>query len=316
MPEGLVAILPTDPQSAEVAIDVGVDKVVFTGSYRTGKIVAGKLAQSIIPATMELSGNDPVFVLDDADLQRVAASVTYALTLNDGQSCIAPRRLFANAATLGTLVPILADQISRCQSTVPRPRVGFPDAQIAIEEAIEKGARVVCGEIARGQASMSTWPIVLESVTPEMRVARDDLFAPVISLLQVNDMNDALIQAARCRYALGASIFGSETKAAQLAQSVIAGCVTINDVLVPSADPRVSFGGWQASGYGVTRGLEGLKEMSRLKIVCQRRGRWLPHLSTHTASLAPLMRGLLLLRHGKSIRQRLAGIRLLIKRSA
>jgi acyl-CoA reductase-like NAD-dependent aldehyde dehydrogenase len=336
VPADLVHVLPSAPEAAQAVIAAGVDKVVLTGAYQTGQRVARQLAEQLTPATFELSGNDAVYVLEDADLDRVAKSVAYALGLNGGQTCIAPRRLFATAATLGRLLPVLSRELEQhsnnvrdrerarhagehsaglqgvggCLSAVPMACI--TEARQAVADALAGGAHVVSGELTSFDGPGTPLPIVLAGVTPHMRVACDDLFAPLLSLIEVNDMPTALEWAAVCPYALGASVFGSAQKAAEFAAQIAAGCVTINDVLVPTADPRVSFGGWKSSGYGVTRGLEGLREMSRLKVTCQRYGRWLPHLSTQPAVLAELMRGLLLMRHGPTLKQRWRGVKLLI----
>lgn len=314
VPKDLVGLLPTSPAAAQAAIAEGVDKVVFTGSHAAGQAVACAAAESLTPAALELSGHDAVFVLPEADLDRVAASVAYALVLNAGQTCIAPRRIFATAQTLEQIVPrltaALADEPPR-----PLPMENFVVAQAAVGQALAAGARLVCGELDEAAHPQPTMrPVVLCGVTASMAVAREDLFAPVVSLIGVENMTAALQQASQCAFALGASVFGPPPAAQRFAEKISAGCVTINDVIVPTADPRVSFGGWQASGYGVTRGLEGLREMSRLKVVCERRGRWLPHLTTGGARLATLMRALLLLRHGGDFRSRCRGVGLLLKR--
>ncbi|MGN6547425.1 MAG: aldehyde dehydrogenase family protein [Aureliella sp.] len=320
VPSELMRVLPTAPEAAREAIESGVDKVVLTGSYETGRAVARELAQSLTPAAFELSGNDAVFVLDDADFERVTKSVVYALRLNGGQTCIAPRRLFATRASLERLQPLLRRELEQSEGIVERRccsqaclSPSIVKAREVIEEALADGAQLVCGDLREFEAQEAPQPIVLERVQPRMQVATEDLFAPVLSLIEVSDMATALEWSKVCRYALGASVFGSPAAATGFAEQVEAGCVTVNDVLVPTADPRVSFGGWGRSGYGVTRGLEGLREMTRLQVTCERRGRWLPHLSTDRANLAPLMRGLLLLRHGSSFGERWRGLKHLME---
>ena len=310
IPADLIQLLPVSVQAAQEAMNEGVDKVVFTGGYRTGQSVAERLTTRLTPSAMELSGTDPVFVLDDADLDRVAASVVYALALNAGQSCIAPRRLCAPPQTLEQLIPLIGQRVERLSSARP---ASLEFARSVLAEAVQSGARVVCGSLADWQTRDEVRPIVLADVEPSMRVAREDIFAPVLSLIAADTPREALSQAASCRFALGASIFGAPSSAMAFADSVVAGCITLNDVLVPTADPRVSFGGWNASGFGVTRGLEGLREMSRLQVVCRRRGRWLPHLTSQTDSLPDLMRGLMLMRHGQGFSHKWRGLKILFQ---
>jgi len=140
-----------------------------------------------------------------------------------------------------------------------------------------------------------------------------DLLVPVASAVE------ALDHAARSPYALGASIFGPEAAARALARRVRAGVVTINDVIVPTADPRLPFGGRGESGFGLTRGAEGLLELTAVKVVATRRGRWLPHLEERAPEDGEILRALLALDHAARWRDRLAAavhlIRAAVRRS-
>jgi acyl-CoA reductase-like NAD-dependent aldehyde dehydrogenase len=247
LPAGVLSILPEDPEAARRAIAAGVDKVLLTGSAATGREVLAELAQRLVPATMELSGCDALFVLPGADLDRVARAVRFGLTLNGGATCIAPRRVFVPHA----LARELAERI-----TVP--------------------------------SGMSFGPETV-TITPVANAA------------------EALAEAARSPYALGASIFGPEAAAVALAARVRAGVVVINDVIVPTADPRLPFGGRGESGFGVTRGAEGLLELTVTKVVAVRRGRRLFHLEAPHPGDAELFRAYLNLTHAGGFKARLRG---------
>ncbi len=251
-------------------------------------------------------------VSDDADLHRVASCVAYALSLNGGQTCIAPRRLFATSETLAHLIPLLNEHLKPTPARAISAR-GLQFARQLTQAALAAGATIAGGQLADFEDPVRIRPIVLANVRSDMALTQEDIFAPLLSLIAVRDLQDALTQAAQSRYALGAAIFSQSPDVIGLASQIHAGCVTINDVLVPTADPRVSFGGRQASGFGVTRGLEGLRELTQLKVVCTRRGRWLPHLTTNDKQLAPMLSGILKLRHGKNWTQRWAGIKSLMK---
>ncbi|MFO1065754.1 MAG: aldehyde dehydrogenase family protein [Pirellulales bacterium] len=146
-------------------------------------------------------------------------------------------------------------------------RAGLETAKLCVEQAIASGATWVVGDRTHLQSHEACRPIVLGNVTESMEIARTDMFAPVLSIMAVDDMDEALSNSSLCRYALGASVFASAQQAMQIARTIDAGCVTIDDIVVPTADPRVSFGGRRDSGYGMTRGLEGLREMTRLKVI-------------------------------------------------
>ena len=212
---GLLTVLPEDPAAAKGAIAAGVDKVLLTGSTATGREVLGDLANRLVPATVELSGCDALFVLPGADLDRVARAVRFGLTLNAGATCIAPRRIF--------VPPALA-----------------PDL--------------------------------------EKRLAALGVELPVT----VAGIEKALAADALCPYALGASIFGPEADALALA-------------------------GRGESGFGVTRGPEGLLDLTVPKVVAVSRKRRPPHLGEPHPGDAELFRAYLSLTHGGGLSARLRG---------
>jgi acyl-CoA reductase-like NAD-dependent aldehyde dehydrogenase len=231
----LLAVLPEDPASAHAAIGAGVDKVVLTGSSATGASVLAALAPRAIPSVMELSGDDPVFVLESANVALAARAIAFGVALNGGATCIAPRRVFVARRHEGAL------------RGLPVPVVPFDDLEAAVAEA------------------------------------------------------------ARSPHALGASIFGEEEEARVLATRLRAGYVAINDVIVPSADPRLPFGGRGASGFGTTRGIEGLLEMTTVKAVTASRG---PrrHLEARRPGDAALFRAWIAAEHGRGLAARVRGV--------
>ncbi len=248
LPPGVLTILPESVEAAREAIAAGVDKVLLTGSAATGREVLAELARHLVPATMELSGCDALFVLPGADLDRVARAVRFGLTLNGGATCIAPRRIL-----------------------VPRDQ-----------------APALAERLARELPGLTLGP---ETAT----------------LTAVADAEEALAEAARSPYALGASVFGPEAAAVAFAARVRAGVVVVNDVIVPTADPRLPFGGRGESGYGVTRGAEGLVELTAPKVVAVRRARRLFHLEAPDPADADLFHAYLTLTHAGSLRERFRG---------
>lgn len=129
-----------------------------------------------------------------------------------------------------------------------------------------------------------------------------------IPVLAVDSMEEAAELASSCGFGLGASVFGSEDAAWRIAALIRAGVVVINDMIVPTADPRLPFGGRGKSGFGVTRGAEGLLEMTALKAVCVRSGRWRPHFEPSRRGDTEMFRGVLLALHAGSWKRRLEGI--------
>lgn len=327
LPDGALGILPEDPEVVQRVLDCGgsvarqpgIDKVVLTGSAETGREVLAELAPRLVPAVMELSGCDAAFVRKDADLDRVVDALVFGLRLNAGATCIAPRRVFVES----TLAASLADRLDQAAWSLPRVTVAPDTAQRArklIREAVRLGAR--CLTCTEGPAALraEAFPaVVLADVPPQAGILREDLFAPVISLVAVGGDDEALAFDELCPYALGATIFGREPGARALARRVRAGVVVINDLIVPTADPRLPFGGRGQSGFGVTRGAEGLLAMTAPKALAVRRshrGR-LRHLEPVTENDETLFQAFLALGHGDlptRLRGGLALCRALVRR--
>ena len=274
LPDGVLTILGESPADAEAAIEAGVDKVVLTGSAETGRRVMARLADKLAPATMELSGNDAVFVLPRAQSDFVARALAFGLRFNGSATCIAPRRVFVTRDKASALERALTERIA----SLPQIPVPLPvRAKLArlVDDALAKGARLIGPNPSTENPTLS--PFVVANAQPHMALLGEDVFAPILALVTVADMEEALRLAAHCPYALGASIFGPEPEARALANRVDAGAVTINDVIAPTADPRLPFGGRHRSGWGVTRGAEGLLEMTQVKTISVSAGRFRPH---------------------------------------
>lgn len=272
----LLAVLPEDVAAGALAVGFAPDFILFTGAAGTGRAVLKRAASSLTPAAMELSGSDAVFVRADADLDRVVPALRFGLRLNGGATCIAPRRVFAHAAVFGELESRLARMLA-AEAPIPIILAQAEKITPLLLAATARGAQVLRPPEISG-ASLAG-PIVVSRANPAMRLLHEDLFAPVLTLVEVADDAAALAAARQCPFALGAAIFSRDEAAAlHLAGQVNAGVVTINDLIAPTADPRAPFGGRDESGFGVTRGREGLLALTRPKVVALRRGRWLPHL--------------------------------------
>lgn len=297
LPPLLVHVAPEDTIWAQRAIQSGVDKVCFTGSADTGRKVLSQLSQQAIPSVMELSGNDAVFVLPSADLDRVANCLVFGSQINSGATCIAPRRIYATAESM---LAIKQQLLAKLQDLPPVPVHPHAGRLAADFMSNEPGIRRLLPESWTAWQEGDDFPIsVLEVSQPDHPILYSDLFAPVISLIQVPDLEVALRQDAACPYALGASVFGRPDEAKRFGSRVDAGCVVINDLVAPTADPRVAFGGRRQSGFGVTRGAEGLLEMTQIKSVVVQTSNWLPHLDPPIPELAPMLVDLLRLSHGR-----------------
>ncbi|KAA0585866.1 aldehyde dehydrogenase family protein (plasmid) [Azospirillum oryzae] len=295
LPPGLFRVLDESAGAVAEAIAAGIDKLVLTGSADTGRAVAEQLARHLVPSTMELSGNDAVFVLPGAEVEQVARALAFGLRLNGSATCIAPRRVFVPRG----MAAGLEDALVRQAAAIPQVPVPLPTRRrvaTLARDAVAEGARAL-GNVPEDEDPAMT-PLILADARPGMALLREEIFAPVLSLVPVHDMEEALEAAAQSPYALGASVFGPVAQARELAGRIDAGTVTINDLIVPTADPRLPFGGRHASGWGVTRGAEGLLEMTQVKTVSVRRGRLRPHFDAPRESDDALMLAALRLFHG------------------
>ena len=313
VPEQQLRLLDSSTEAATGAIDAGVDLIVLTGSAGTGRKVLSRAADKITPAIMELSGCDAVVIMPGADLDRASGAIAFGLTLNSGATCIGPRRLVVETNSADALVAKLREQLEN-ESPVqihPAARAGVGQA---IEQALANGAVDCLGQFSaeRLQEEGVMAPLLLDGVKSDDPIASADLFAPVLSVIRVDEIEHAAGIVNDCPYRLAASVFGPRREAADLAGRLHVGSIAINDLIVPTADPRVPFGGRGNSGFGVTRGAEGLLAMTVPVVTAVRCGGLMPHLMPRRMSDAQSLLGLLQLLHARSFSRRWSGLRQLM----
>lgn len=293
LPPGVLTVL--DEADGPAAVAAGFDHIILTGSAETGAAVLAVCAPLLTPCTMELSGSDAVFVLPGASLDLVARSLAYGMRLNGGATCIAPRRVFlARELAAGLerrLLPLLA--------AIPDASVPGPVAaalQELVAEAVQDGAAVHCPGPGR--------PTLVTGARAEMTLLQRDVFAPWLALVPVADMTEAIRLDRLCPFALGASVFGPAAAARDFAARLRAGSVCVNDLIVPTADPRLPFGGSGRSGFGRTRGAEGLLAMTTARTVSERRFPFRPHLAPPGPKDRARFLGMIRTLHGRWLTRR------------
>ena len=323
VPDGLLVLLDSSVDAGKLAIDLGVDHIVLTGSSQSGRTVLNQAVGSLTSATMELSGCDAVYVLPGADMHRVCDLLRFSLRLNGGATCMAARRVFVPRKISEVFHRLLEQRLNAPEQSEWRtkiPAATYHKLWDGVADALAKGARIVSGDTRDATKHSGAEPeyvtaghIVLTDVTTDMKLYSQDIFAPLVMVVPVDGWSDALKADSQCPYALTVSIFGPNEDALRLVPLVSAGTITINDLIVPTADPRLPFGGRGESGFGVTRGNEGLLAMTTAKVVATRVGNWLPHSQLPKPGDEQLLDGLLQLLHGRGLRRRFGGIRQIVQ---
>lgn len=304
VPEGVLRVTGETIEAGEEAMRGGADKVFFTGSATTGRLLMRQLAETLTPSVMELSGCDAVIVLPSGSLSRAVQALAFGMRLNGSATCMAPRRVLLVDATRQRRDEFLQELRGALGHIRGVPLTGSTRALLhtLLREATDEGA-----DVEGDPDAPLLRPILVTGVQSTMRLVQADLFAPVLSVLEVAGQAGVIAAQEACSYGLTASIFGEEQEARRLAAKLIVGTVLINDLIVPTADPRVPFGGRRGSGFGVTRGAEGLLEMTAIKVVAVRRGQSTRHYEETTSAHEPLFDGIIQASHGRGWRERLGG---------
>jgi acyl-CoA reductase-like NAD-dependent aldehyde dehydrogenase len=252
-----------------------VRAVSLTGSEAAGAAVAEAAGRALKPCVLELGGSDPFLVLDDADLDRAAATAVTARMINNGQSCIAAKRFIVDRAVgeafrerlLARLAELKAgDPLQEGVDLGPLARPAFAEGlEAQVARSLEAGARrVFKGSVPRRKGFFP--PTVLDGVRPGMPAFDEELFGPVFALVDADGPEEALALANASAFGLGASVWTADrARAERLAARLEVGTVALNALV--ASDPRLPFGGVKRSGYGRELAREGLVAFTNTKSV-------------------------------------------------
>lgn len=239
------------------------DHIVFTGSTAVGREIAELAARSLTPTTLELSGRDSAFVLEDADVDLAARTLWYAMTINAGQTCMAPRRILVEEGASTRFTAALAPLAAAAK---PRRLVDAEAAQRCwglARDALGAGGRSVSG-VAEAPNGAALRPLAIAECPADAGLVDGDHFGPVVAIVRVRDMTEALQIHHRCDQHLATSIFSRNPRRVDdLSAMLESTTITVNDALIPSAHPAAAVGGRGESGWGLSRGVEGLRAMTR-----------------------------------------------------
>lgn len=329
VPDGVFTVLQGDGKVGAALVASDVDKVMFTGSERTGRQIAMACAPRFIPVSLELGGSDAAVVLEDANVDITASGVLWGRFTNAGQTCAAIKRVIAVGTMHDALVARLVSQVNGLVVSEPSPSdsvardVGplITAAQRSLlmdqlDDAIAHGARVA---VRREPATRTGHDadnrdaplVVLTDVTPSMRVWHEETFGPILVVVRATSDDHAVALANDSRYGLSASVWSQDRKRAdRVAARLVAGSIALNDSVITAGLAEVPHGGVRASGIGRIHGVEGLLECVRTRTVVDdqlpmlRQPWWFGYGGDSASRVDAYLR----LTHGRALLTRMSGI--------
>jgi acyl-CoA reductase-like NAD-dependent aldehyde dehydrogenase len=280
LPPGLVSILPGDGRVGEALVNhAGVDRVSFTGSTAVGRRIAAACGASLKKVSLELGGKSAAIVLDDADPATVAQGLKVAGLMNSGQACVAQTRLLVPVARQDEFLDAIAAMVEGLVVGDPEdpateigPMVSRRQQERVrsyIEDGEREGARLVVGGSDLPAGTGCGWyvrPTLFADVDNRMKIAREEIFGPVLSLIPYRDDEEAIRIANDSEYGLSGSVWTADgQRGLAVARRVRSGSFGVNQPY--SMDPAAPFGGVKASGIGRELGREGLDAYVDLKAI-------------------------------------------------
>ncbi len=314
--------------AGEAFLRGGVDKLFFTGSVPVGKKLMALAAESLTPVSLELGGNDAMLVCPDADVERAAAGAVWAGLSNCGQSCGGVERVYVHRAIYDHFVKLLKTRVEALRIGVDLDHnvdLGAMTTQRQMEvvrrhldDALAKGAVIYARALPPEGAAGNFMPAtVLTEVTHQMDVMREETFGPVLGVMKVANMDEAVTLANDSQLGLTGSVWSkSHGDARRLARRVKAGAITINDHLMSHGLAETPWGGFKESGIGRTHGKLGFDEMTEPQVIVddimpglRKNMWWHPHGPAVYAGL----KGIIDFLYGKGLAARVQGAKHLLK---
>jgi succinate-semialdehyde dehydrogenase/glutarate-semialdehyde dehydrogenase len=279
VPKGLVNVLPSRKTGALVdhmLHDPRVRVVSFTGSTGVGRKLLHSAADQVLKPAMELGGNAPLIVFEDADLDLAVEGTMLAKMRNLGEACTAANRIYVHADTAEAFTNNLTAAMSALKlgdGTDPTVDVGplvnadtRDKVSAFVADAVAKGAKVECGGVAPAGKGFYFPPTVLSNVSETSDCVHDEIFGPVAALQLFTDQDDVIRRANDTEYGLVAYVFSEDMKRAlQVCERLDYGMVGLNRGLV--SDPAAPFGGTKQSGLGREGGHEGMMEFMETQYI-------------------------------------------------
>ena len=279
LPPGVVNFVTNAPEDAAEVVEAmiahpAVKRVNFTGSTHVGRIIAARCAFHLKPSVLELGGKAPLLVLDDADIDAAVAGTVFGAFANSGQICMSTERIIVDNAVADEFVAKLGERAKALPLGDPRkgPVVLGSVVDMAtvhrcnalIDDALAKGAKLICGGKSDSTLMQAT---VLDHVTAEMDIYREESFGPVKPVVRVNGVEEAIACANDNEFGLSSAVFSRDVaKAWNVAARIESGICHVNGPTVHD-EGQMPFGGVKSSGYGRFGGMAGVREFTELRWV-------------------------------------------------
>jgi acyl-CoA reductase-like NAD-dependent aldehyde dehydrogenase len=277
-PNGTVNIVTNAPEDAGEVVGALIDapevrRINFTGSTHVGRIIAKRAAEHLKPVLLELGGKAPLIVLEDADLDEAVKAAAFGAFMNQGQICMSTERIIVVDTVADAFAAKFKEKVGGMAVGDPRegktPLGAVVDVRTVecikslIEDALGKGAEQLVGGETTSNVLMPAH--VIDRVTPEMKLFRDESFGPVVAITRARDAEHAIELANDTEYGLSASVFTRDTaKGLEIARRIQSGICHVNGPTVHD-EAQMPFGGMKASGYGRFGGRAGIDAFTELR---------------------------------------------------
>ncbi len=276
LPAGVVNIIADNNDLGDkITTHKGISKISFTGSTATGARVMASAASTLKRITLELGGNDAGIIMDDVDVDTVAPQIFDGAFGNNGQICIAMKRVYAHESIYDKLVDQLAKLAEEAivgngleQGTQLGPlqnKMQFDKVKDYIEDGRANGTIVAGGEVPEGKGYFIP-PTIVRDIDDDSRLVSEEQFGPVLPVIKYDDIDDVIERANNSDYGLGGSVWSSDIdRAYEVAKKVDSGTIWVNKHA--DLQPHVPFGGIKTSGIGTELGTDGLNEFTQRKVI-------------------------------------------------
>ena len=280
IPAGVFNVLPSSSSSAvgkEFCENPAVRKLTFTGSTEVGRILLKQAADQVMKCSMELGGNAPFIVFDDADLDAAVEGAIMCKFRNNGQTCVCANRIYVQAGVYDAFAAKLKDRVSKMkvgdgleEGTDLGPLIN-PEASDKVREhikdAVDNGAEIILGNAKDDMGGNFFGPTIVTGVTQDMKVAKEETFGPLAPLFKFDDVDDVIAMANDTIFGLASYFYAKDlSRVYKVAEALEYGIVGVNTGIISTE--LAPFGGVKQSGLGREGSHHGIEDYLEMKYVC------------------------------------------------